>query len=82
MTERKGIHPLKPQTCRTLDGETQGPSVQGMSYVECAACGGRVEIWDGEKTGICLDCGAEWRPTSGIETTLSNRKLFVQNVHR
>ena len=33
-----------------------------MRYVKCQACGGSVEIWSDEDTGVCLDCGAEWAP--------------------
>ncbi len=47
-----------PQTCPGLERFLR-PKV---SYVRCRVCGGTVEIWSDEDTGICLDCGAEWRP--------------------
>ena len=46
-----------PQTCpgiRDLIRPT-------MKYVKCHGCGGDVEIWSDEETGLCLDCGAEWQ---------------------
>ena len=32
------------------------PSVK---YKTCEKCGGRVEVWSDEETGICIDCGAK-----------------------
>ncbi|MGD2201585.1 MAG: hypothetical protein PVJ38_08150 [Candidatus Bathyarchaeota archaeon] len=38
-----------------------------MKYVKCHECGGDVEIWSDEDTGVCLDCGAEWeKPDKGV----------------
>lgn len=31
-----------------------------MKYVKCHICGGDVEIWSDEDTGVCLECGGEW----------------------
>ncbi len=63
--KNKPIHPLKPRTCRVLEDEARAraSASQNMVYVECNACGGRVEVWNDEDTSVCLDCGAEWRRT-------------------
>ena len=59
----KSIHPLKPRTCRVLedDARARASVSQNMAYVECEACGGRVEVWNDENTSVCLDCGADWQ---------------------
>jgi hypothetical protein len=31
-----------------------------MRYVKCHLCGGDVELWSDEDTGVCIECGAEW----------------------
>jgi hypothetical protein len=31
-----------------------------MRYVTCHLCGGDVELWSDEDTGVCIACGAEW----------------------
>ncbi len=63
--KKKTIHPLKPRTCRVLEDEAlaRASVYQKMTYVECDACGGRVEVWNDEDTSVCLDCGADWRRT-------------------
>ncbi len=66
MSEKnKSIHPLKPRTCRVLedDARARASASQNMVYVECDVCGGRVEVWNDEKTSVCLDCGADWERT-------------------
>jgi hypothetical protein len=30
-----------------------------VEYKVCQECGGRIEIWSDEETGICLDCGTK-----------------------
>jgi len=46
-----------PQTCPGLKNFLR-PT---LSCVKCHVCGGNVEIWSDEDTGICNDCGAEWK---------------------
>jgi predicted RNA-binding Zn-ribbon protein involved in translation (DUF1610 family) len=60
--KKKTIHPLKPRTCQVLEDEARAcaSANQKMTYVECDACGGRIEVWNDEDTSSCLDCGAEW----------------------
>ena len=60
--KRKTIHPLNPRTCQVLEDEARAraSATQKMSYVECDACGGRIEVWNEEDTSSCLDCGAKW----------------------
>ena len=31
-----------------------------VAYEVCVSCGGRVEIWSDEDSGLCSDCNAEW----------------------
>jgi hypothetical protein len=31
-----------------------------IKYKVCEKCGGRVEVWSDEGTGVCLDCGERW----------------------
>jgi len=31
-----------------------------VKYKVCEKCGGRVEVWSDEGTGVCLDCGERW----------------------
>ncbi len=54
MTQRR----VTPATCPGIDKFIR-PTVR---YLKCHICGGDVEIWSDEETGICLNCGAEWRP--------------------
>ena len=46
-----------PQTCPGIRDFIR-PT---MKYVKCHSCGGSVEIWSDEETGLCLDCGVEWQ---------------------
>lgn len=48
--------PTNTQTCPGIKDFVR-PT---MKYVKCHGCGGDVEIWSDEDTGICLDCGVEW----------------------
>jgi len=61
--KKKTIHPLKPRTCQVLEDEARAraSSSRSMTYVECDACGGRIEVWNDEDTSVCLDCGEEWQ---------------------
>jgi len=60
--KKKMIHPLKPRTCQVLEDEarSRASASRSMTYVECDACGGRIEVWNNENTSSCLDCGSEW----------------------
>ncbi len=48
--------PKNPQTCPGLRDFLR-PT---LKLVACHTCGGDVEIWSDEDTGICEKCGAEW----------------------
>ena len=47
---------LKPPSCRLQDIKKQEKNNKKMIYVKCSICGGRVEKWEDEKIGYCLDC--------------------------
>jgi hypothetical protein len=32
-----------------------------MIYEKCGVCGGRVERWEEDSVGICIDCNSEHR---------------------
>ena len=65
--KKKTIHPLKPRTCQVLEDEARvrASATRSMTYVECDACGGRIEVWNDEETSVCLDCGEEWQRDKG-----------------
>jgi len=65
--KKKTIHPLKPRTCQVLEDEARAraSASRSMTYVECDACGGRIEVWNDEDTSVCLDCGEEWQRVKG-----------------
>ena len=53
--KKKTIHPLKPRTCQVLEDEARAraSASRSMTYVECDACGGRIEAWNDEETSVC-----------------------------
>ncbi len=53
--------PTSPETCPGIKSLIR-PT---LSYTKCGSCGGDVEIWSDEDTGVCLKCGKIWpRPDS------------------
>jgi hypothetical protein len=53
--------PTSPETCPGIRDFIR-PT---LAYTKCISCGGDVEIWSDEDTGVCLKCGKEWpRPDS------------------
>ena len=64
--ERK-LRPFIPEACRALESEGAKSTWRTMTYVKCPYCvDGFVEVWGDENTGICLDCGAEWKRERSI----------------
>jgi hypothetical protein len=53
---RTRIYHWKPRICQILDKVDRFSSSQSMTYDKCDSCGGRVEVWNDEDTGVCLDC--------------------------
>lgn len=49
--------PKSPEECPGLR-DLLRPTV---SYVKCPMCGGDVEVWSDEDSGICIECGYEWK---------------------
>jgi hypothetical protein len=56
----------RPQTCPGLRAILQ-PTI---AYVKCHVCGGNVEIWSDEDTGVCTECGREWKRPDKTATCL------------
>ena len=58
----KKPRPFIPEAYRTLEREGARSTWRTMTYIKCPRCkNGFVEVWGGEDTGTCLDCGAEWK---------------------
>jgi hypothetical protein len=50
----------KPRICQILEKANKySSSLHNMIYDKCNSCGGRVEVWYDEDTGVCLDCGTK-----------------------
>jgi predicted RNA-binding Zn-ribbon protein involved in translation (DUF1610 family) len=56
-----------PRECKKLWYITNRPVELRVSYEDCQACGGVVEVWSDEDKSLCLNCGEEWLHTNKNE---------------
>ncbi len=56
-------HPIMPRECKKLWYIINRPAELRVSYEECPACGGVVEVWSDEDKSYCLNCGEERQQT-------------------
>ncbi|MCW3981339.1 MAG: hypothetical protein NWF11_07690 [Candidatus Bathyarchaeota archaeon] len=56
MSTKFGRAPKNPQTCPGLRNFMRST----IKMVKCHTCGGDVEVWSDEDSGVCEECGAEW----------------------
>ena len=59
-----GIHfsySLRPKRCKLLELKQKEKINVKMIYEKCGICGGRVERWEEDPVGICIDCNSEHR---------------------
>ena len=47
---------LRPLKCKLIEIKKREKPIYKMTYEKCCVCGGRVERWDDDTMGLCLDC--------------------------